>query len=95
LHVSSLSWSFYREADTAAAVFYPVRAGEIADVILSDADSDFLALYPVLLLVGEHDFSDEVRLDHNGQQHAAENSGLKRLCLRPTYQHWTHHPKTD
>ena len=26
--------------------------GEIADVILSDAESSFLALYPVLLLVG-------------------------------------------
>lgn len=34
-----------------------LSSGEIADVILSDADADFLSLYPVILLVGEQDFS--------------------------------------
>eukprot|EP00665_Eupelagonemidae_sp_cell47_P008659 gene8659-7664_t len=29
----------------------------LADVILSDAPPDYLALYPVLLLVGDHDFA--------------------------------------
>jgi hypothetical protein len=30
--------------------------GEIADVILSDAEASYLSMYPVLLLVGEQDF---------------------------------------
>eukprot|EP01052_Picozoa_sp_SAG31_P034168 SAG31_NODE_3954_length_3721_cov_2.949475_3_plen_156_part_00 len=31
--------------------------GEIADIMLSDSEAEYLALYPVLLLVGDHDFS--------------------------------------
>ena len=31
--------------------------GEIADIMLSDSSPDYLALYPVLLLVGEQDFN--------------------------------------
>ena len=31
--------------------------GEIADIMLSDASPEYLALYPVLLLVGEQDFN--------------------------------------
>jgi len=31
--------------------------GEIIDVALSDSEADYLALYPVVLLVGDHDFA--------------------------------------
>ena len=35
------------------------HVGEIADVILSDAGVDYLSLYPVILLVGEQNFTAE------------------------------------
>jgi hypothetical protein len=48
----------YISSGRADDVLQTTPHGELADVMLSDSASDYLALYPVLLLVGDQDFGD-------------------------------------
>ena len=48
----------YVSSGRADDVLQTTPHGELADVMLSDAASDYLALYPVLLLVGDQSFGD-------------------------------------
>ena len=58
-----------------------VVTGEIADVILSDADADYISLYPVILLVGEQDFSALSGLTSRLLA-ALKSKGLEELLLQ-------------
>ena len=55
--------------------------GEIADVILSDADPSFLSLYPEILLVGDQNFSASSGLVPRLLSALARNSSM--LMLQP------------
>lgn len=48
----------YRPSGAPDDVLQTTLHGEVADVMLSDSPADYLALYPVLLLVGDQHFGD-------------------------------------